>query len=122
VDGGGVAAAVRQWARRGTRPRQTADQRYESAYLFGAICPARGIGAALALPFADTEASCGVRRKEKKGDNTQLDPSMNRKPYAEVGHFSMENPGQSCVEINRQKPQRVGANDRLYMGYTRMAR
>jgi len=47
---------VRQWARRGTRPRQPADQRYESAYLFGAICPARGIGAALALPFADTEA------------------------------------------------------------------
>ena len=47
---------VRQWARRGTRPRQPADQRYENAYLFGAICPARGTGAALALPFADTEA------------------------------------------------------------------
>jgi putative transposase len=42
-------------ARRGSRPRQPADQRYESAYLFGAICPARGAGAALALPFADTE-------------------------------------------------------------------
>ena len=47
---------MRQWARRGTRPRQPADQRYESVYLFGAICPARGVGAALALPFADTEA------------------------------------------------------------------
>ena len=47
---------VRQWAKRGTRPRQPADQRYESAYLFGAICPARGVGAALALPYADTEA------------------------------------------------------------------
>jgi hypothetical protein len=47
---------VRQWARRGTRPRQPADQRYESAYLFGAICPARGTGAALALPYADTHA------------------------------------------------------------------
>src|SRR4051812_48567611 len=47
---------VRQWAKRGTRPRQSADQRYESAYLFGAICPARGTGAALALPFADTQA------------------------------------------------------------------
>jgi transposase len=47
---------VRQWARRGTRPRQPADQRYENAYLFGAICPARGRGAALALPFADTRA------------------------------------------------------------------
>lgn len=47
---------MRQWARRGTRPRQPADQRYESAYLFGAICPARGTGAALVLPCADTEA------------------------------------------------------------------
>ena len=47
---------MRQWARRGTRPRQPADQRYESAYLFGAICPAKGKGAALALPHADTEA------------------------------------------------------------------
>jgi putative transposase len=48
---------VRQWARRGSRPRQPADQRYESAYLFGAICPARGTGAALALPYADTQAT-----------------------------------------------------------------
>ncbi len=47
---------VRQWARRGSRPRQPADQRYESAYLFGAICPARGTGAGLAMPYADTEA------------------------------------------------------------------
>jgi hypothetical protein len=47
---------VRHWARRGTRPRQPADQRYENAYLFGAICLARGAGAALALPHADTEA------------------------------------------------------------------
>ena len=47
---------VRQWAGRGSRPRQPDDQRYESAYLFGAICPARGKGAALALPAADTFA------------------------------------------------------------------
>jgi hypothetical protein len=44
------------WARRGTRPRQPADQRYENAWLFGAICPARGKGAAVAMPAADTEA------------------------------------------------------------------
>ena len=61
---------VRQWARRGTRPRQPADQRYDNAYLFGAICPARGVGAALALPYADTdmmqlhldEISCNVAK------------------------------------------------------------
>lgn len=33
---------MRQWAREGTRPRQPKDQRYKSADLFGAICPARG--------------------------------------------------------------------------------
>jgi hypothetical protein len=44
---------VRQWARRGSRPRQPADQRYESAYLFGAICPARGTGAALEMILAE---------------------------------------------------------------------
>ncbi len=46
---------VRQWARRGAGPRQHADQRYANAYLFGAICPAKGKGAALALPYVDTE-------------------------------------------------------------------
>ena len=46
---------VRQWAKRGTRPRQPADQRYDNAYLFGAICPARGVGAALVLPYADAD-------------------------------------------------------------------
>ena len=40
---------VRQWARQGTRPRQPADQRYESAYLFGAICLACGRDAGVAL-------------------------------------------------------------------------
>jgi len=47
---------VRQWAKRGSRPGQPTDQRYEKDYLFGAICPARGKGAALALPLADTAA------------------------------------------------------------------
>jgi DDE superfamily endonuclease len=41
---------VRQWAKRGTRPRQPVDQRYESAYVFGAVCPARDTGVALILP------------------------------------------------------------------------
>lgn len=47
---------VRIWARKGTRPRLPADQRYENAYLFGAICPKRGTGAALMLPRANTQA------------------------------------------------------------------
>jgi hypothetical protein len=32
------------------------DTRYEWAYIFGAVCPERGVGAGLVLPFADTEA------------------------------------------------------------------
>ena len=35
-----------------------ADQRYENAYIFGAVCPAHDKGAALVMPHANTEASC----------------------------------------------------------------
>jgi hypothetical protein len=48
-----------QWAAKGTRPRQPKDQRYDNAYIFGAICPARGQGAALVMPYADTDAMNG---------------------------------------------------------------
>jgi hypothetical protein len=47
---------TRRWARRGTRPPAAKDQRTASAYLFGAICPAQGKGAALVLPRCTTEA------------------------------------------------------------------
>ena len=47
---------VYQWAKKGTRPRQPKDQRYENAYVFGAVCPARDTGVALVMPRADTEA------------------------------------------------------------------
>lgn len=49
-------ALVRQWARKGTRPRQPKDQRYKSAYLFGAVAPAQAKGAALVMPKANTYA------------------------------------------------------------------
>ena len=45
-----------RWARKGTRPRAAHDQRTKWAYLFGAICPERGTGAAWVLPFCNTEA------------------------------------------------------------------
>jgi len=47
---------TRRWARRGTRPRALADLRTKSAYLFGAICPKRGAGAAVVMPSANTQA------------------------------------------------------------------
>jgi transposase len=44
------------WAPVGSRPVMVRDNRHDSAYLFGAICPARGIGAAIIMPSANTEA------------------------------------------------------------------
>jgi transposase len=44
---------TRIWAERGSRPTAPKDRRYTSAYLFGAVCPARGIGAGLVLPAAN---------------------------------------------------------------------
>ena len=38
---------TRRWAKRGTRPSAPHDQRTQSAYIFGAICPRKGKGAAL---------------------------------------------------------------------------
>jgi hypothetical protein len=47
---------TRRWAERGTRPVAAHDQRTASAYLFGAICPQDGKGAALVLPRCDIAA------------------------------------------------------------------
>lgn len=47
---------VYQWAKKGSRPRQPKDQRYTSCYIFGAVCPARDEGAAMVMPYANTQA------------------------------------------------------------------
>ena len=47
---------TRRWSRRGTRPRAPRDQRTKSAYIFGAICPAKGKGASLVMPWCNTYA------------------------------------------------------------------
>ncbi len=47
---------ARRWARRGTRPIAPHDQRTASTYIFGAVCPKEGKGAALVLPRCDTGA------------------------------------------------------------------
>src|SRR4249920_2448539 len=49
-------ARARRWALRGTRPSAPHDQRTQSTYIFGAICPAEGKGAGLVLPFCNIEA------------------------------------------------------------------
>ena len=47
---------TRIWARIGSRPPGPRDSRYEWAYIFGAVCPERDTGAALVMPYANTEA------------------------------------------------------------------
>ena len=47
---------TRIWAKRGTRPRAVRDHRYTWAYLFGAVCPKRGVGAAVVMPTVNVEA------------------------------------------------------------------
>ncbi len=44
------------WAPIGSCPRMVRDNRHDSAYLFGAICPARAVGAAIIMPAANAEA------------------------------------------------------------------
>lgn len=44
------------WAPVGSRPPMVRDNRHDSAYLFGAICPSRAVGAAIIMPGANAEA------------------------------------------------------------------
>ena len=46
---------TRLWATKGTRPRAVRQQQFESAYLFGAVCPATGKTEAIIAPFANSE-------------------------------------------------------------------
>jgi transposase len=44
------------WAPIGSRPLMVRDNRHSSAYLFGAICPDRAVGAAVIMPKVNIEA------------------------------------------------------------------
>ena len=44
------------WAPAGSRPLLVRDNRHDSVHMFGAICPARGAGAAIIMPAVDTDA------------------------------------------------------------------
>src|SRR3712207_3912354 len=43
-------------ARRGHPPPPVHDRRYTCAHLFGAVCPERGVGAAVVMPTVNIEA------------------------------------------------------------------
>ena len=44
------------WAPIGSRPPMVRDNRHDSVHIFGAICPARGVGAAIIMPGVNIEA------------------------------------------------------------------
>ena len=44
------------WAPRGSRPARVRDCRRQNAYLFGAIRPARAVGAAIVMPRVSSDA------------------------------------------------------------------
>ncbi len=44
------------WAPIGSRPLMVRDNRHDFAYLFGAICPNRAVGAAIIMPGVNAEA------------------------------------------------------------------
>ena len=58
------------WAPVGSRPAMVRDNRHDSAYVFGAICPARGVGAAIIMPAANAEAMS----EHLKEVGTQVNP------------------------------------------------
>lgn len=47
---------TRVWAKKGTRPRCVKQQQFEYVYLFGAVCPQRGIAQAIVVPYVNKEA------------------------------------------------------------------
>ena len=44
------------WAPIGSRPLMVRDNRHDSAYIFGAICPDRAVGAAIIMPEVNADA------------------------------------------------------------------
>lgn len=58
------------WALIGSRPPAVRDNRHDSVYLFGAICPDREVGAAIIMPAANTEAM----NEHLKEISTQVQP------------------------------------------------
>jgi len=44
------------WAEIGSRPLMVRDNRHDSTHLFGAMCPARGVAAAVIMAAVNTEA------------------------------------------------------------------
>lgn len=52
---GQQGTTTRLWAVKGTRPRALKQLGFESAYLFGSVCPSKGIAEGIVMPQVNTE-------------------------------------------------------------------
>jgi transposase len=52
---GQQGSITRMWAVKGTRPRAIRQRQFKYTYLFGAVCPARGVGIGLVFPYANSD-------------------------------------------------------------------
>ncbi|EID4421429.1 IS630 family transposase, partial [Vibrio vulnificus] len=51
---------TRLWTERSSRPRVVKQQQFEYACLFGSVCPARGIGEAMVVPWVNKNIMDGA--------------------------------------------------------------
>ncbi|WP_371133700.1 transposase [Vibrio japonicus] len=71
---------TRLWAERGTRPRAVKQQQFEYAYLFGSVCPQKGIGEAIVVPWVNKDLMIEhlkqISAVTEKGRHTNLRKNM----------------------------------------------
>ena len=96
---GQLNKVTRRWARRGTRPSAPSDQRTMWAYIFGAICPKKGKGAGLVLPYCDT----GAMHEHLKEISLAVDPRRSSRSHSRSGwvahHAEAHRAGQHHVDV-----------------------
>ena len=119
---------TRRWARRGTRPRAPRDQRTEWAYIFGAICPAKGKGAQAGDPRQHHRpgAAATIARVEPGGEclaiharQLVVEPDLQiLRRHRRAVLPSLEQPHRPTMEDHVPRHAQMGAwvliNDRWY--------
>ena len=83
------------WSPIGSRPPLVRDVRHDSVHLFGAICPARGIAAAIIMPAVNTEAMS----EHLKEISTQVAPGAHAVLICDGAGWHQTG-GQLCVPDN----------------------
>ena len=102
---------TRRWARRGTRPSAPYDQRTASTYIFGAICPSEGKGAALGpagLQHRSHEPAPGRNRNRGGAGSSCRAPHRSGRmaPLEPARHAAKHHPRGASTQVPRAQPRR----------------